>query len=227
MIVDDKNYTSKSEIVINQNIGIWVYNTRDYTNSYGSVKVYNNTVIDSHSWNIFVAEANGFNSVKIYNNASILYDQIGDKHAYDQGEFLPHGNWTIDNNHYWTKGGSPKVYAGWKTNCVTTDPKLLGEVIHGIDWDGQSGATYISAIGFSNHLYLAADSGLINAGKILGTGYENMFLTIGTDFNASPNAITIKKKSQPVESNWTIGAIVRSGEAPLSSPNNLEIGPKL
>jgi len=208
-------------IVINRSMGIWAYNTRDYTNPYGSVKIYNNTVIDSHYSNIYVAEANGFNSVKIYNNTSVLYDQIEANHVFDQEDFLPHDNWTIDNNHYWTTGGSPTVDVDWQTNYVTADPKLNGEPA--VDWDGQSGGNYISAIDFSTHLSLAADSGLINAGKILGPGYGNIFLTTGTDFNASPDKITIQKISQPVESNWTIGAIVCGGGTPISPPVGLSI----
>jgi len=46
------------------------------------------------------------------------------------------------------------------------DPKLLGEA-EGVDWDGQTGSTYFSDIIFDEHLYLSADSGLINAGKDL------------------------------------------------------------
>lgn len=197
-------------IIINKGIGIKCYADidRDPSHHYGLVKIYNNIIIDSHTGNFYTGQfPSEFDEVHIYNNSSILYDQVGAYHAGGQVD----AGWTIDNNHFWTTGGSPTVASGWQTNMVTTDPKLPGEDIHAIDWDGQSGATYYKDIDFDTHLYPPADSGLIGTGKTLGVGYENTFLTQGTDFGDLPDTETFEFADQPT--NWDIGAIVRSDAA--------------
>ena len=50
---------------------------------------------------------------KIYNNASIFYDQTGATHVEDDAVQYPSG-WTIDNNAFWTTGGSPIVDSNWR-----------------------------------------------------------------------------------------------------------------
>jgi len=212
-------------IVINRSFGVRIFSPEDPENPFGSVKIYNNTVIDSHNCNMYVAHPEEFTSIKIYNNSFILYDQTGARHVLDYQNFLPHANWTIDNNHFWTTGGSPTVDVGWRTNYIITDPKLPGEP--SIDWDGQSGATYYKNIDFNTHLYPPADSALVNAGKTLeSAAYETMFLTKGTDFDTLPNTPTYQRVSQFDAPNWSIGAIVRGVGSPISSPTGLETKPK-
>ncbi|MCD4769775.1 MAG: right-handed parallel beta-helix repeat-containing protein [Bacteroidales bacterium] len=210
-------------IVINRGFGIRVYDM----DGDKSIKVFNNLCIDN-GYNYYFDDPGDATNGYVYNNSSILYDRVDKVHTAKSITF-PRANWTIENNHFWTTGGSPTVDDGWTTNYVIADPKLPGEPA--IDWDGQSGATYYKDIDFNTHLYPSADSVLINAGKILGVGYENMFLTTGTDFNTLP--FTIQRTSQPVESNWTIGAIVRRGsgtplepptdQTPLEPPTDLNI----
>lgn len=211
---DNTNATAEvyGNIVINRRYGIYV---SDYVNvpqdPWGAIKIFNNTVIDSDAINYYIHDykavlsGNGF----IYNNSSILYDRPGSTHVLDQDNPIDLSTyWTIDNNHYWTIGGSPTVDSDWQTNMVTTDPKLPGEDVHGINWIGQSGATYYKDIDFDTHLYPPADSGLVGTGKTLGVGFENTFLTLGTDFGDLPDTQTFNLLDQPA--NWDIGAIVRS-----------------
>jgi F5/8 type C domain-containing protein len=179
----------------------------DTENPFKSIKIYNNTVIDSILGNYIIAQPEEFTNGYIYNNSSILYDRIDAIHG-GHGATFPHANWTIDNNHFWTTGGSPTVDDGWTTNYITTDPKLPGEP--SIDWDGQSGTTYYKDIKF-NDIYPSADSPLINAGKTLDAGYNNIFLTEGTDFGALPDEAAFKTASQTGHGNWEIGAFVYTG----------------
>ena len=137
-------------IVINRYFGIWFDDVGDRS-PWGSVKIYNNTVIDSHKTNYVigddydvVAAGQGF----IYNNASILYDRTGASHAADWGDPSGLSNyWQITDNAFWTTGGNPIVDPDWRKNYVTNDPKLAGEEDRlSVDWDGQSGMTYYKDI---------------------------------------------------------------------------------
>jgi len=219
-------------IVIGRNYGIRVYTDDVDHDAFGTVRIYNNIIIDSYTDNIRFSDSaspnNGENladALYFYNNASILYDRVGSGHATDN--FLPNAGFIIDNNAFWTTGGSPNVDSDWRTNYVTGDPKLYGEEKGSpVDWDGQTGPTYYSNIEFSD-ICPDTDSALIGAGKTLGSGYENMFLTTGTDFSALPYTTTIQRTSQSVESNlMTIGAIVPGGGTPINPPMNLTISPK-
>lgn len=199
-------------IVINRYYGIYAKNSIDSGNPFKSIKIYNNLVIDCSDGNYIVSQPEEFTEGHIYNNTSILYDRTGAIHGGHAATF-PHVNWTIENNHFWTTGGSPTVDDGWTTNYVTTDPKLPGEDVHGIDWDGQSGATYYKDIDFDTHLYPPADSPLVGSGKTLGAGYDDSFLTKGTDFGDLPDTETFVLADQPT--NWDIGAIVQ-GASPYT-----------
>ena len=186
-------------IVINRNYGIWIFNSNDTDNPFGSVKIYNNLVIDSHVSNIRLADPDEFTSLTFFNNSSILYDRTGSDHA---DSVTPGSGWDIDHNHFWTKGGSPNVPTAWQANHVTTDPKLPGEPA--LDWDGLSGSNYYHMIDFGKHLYIPPDSNLANAGKILGSDYNSTFLTEGTNFSN----FDFRKISQPNSAKWCIGAII-------------------
>ena len=219
-------------IVIGRGYGIQIVSPEDPGNPFGSVKIYNNTVIDSRDYNMYVAHPEEFSSIQIYNNSFILYDQTGTTHVLDYQDFLPNANWTIDNNHFWTAGGSPTVDADWRTNYVIADPKLPGEP--SVDWDGQTGATYFSDIDFNTHLYPPADSALVDAGKTLGFGYISTFLSYGSDFATLPDKdkAIFKTAYQADHGNWDIGAIaiVRGdgtpiSPAPISPPTGLETKP--
>ena len=63
-------------IIINNNVGIWIFNNQGTkADKFGSVKIYNNLIIDSHEANIRAFDHWQFTDMKIYNNASILYDR--------------------------------------------------------------------------------------------------------------------------------------------------------
>ena len=173
----DGTFDIYGNIVINKNFGIWMFMAEDEGNQFALVKVYNNLIVDSHNSNIRLTDPEDFAAGYIYNNASILYHQTDATHVSD-GDTLPHVNWTISNNAYWTDGGSPTVDANWQTNYIITDPLLPGEAL-AVNWDGQTGATYFSDIKYTTHLYPTAGA-LIQAG--LDHAFEQTFLTTGTDF---------------------------------------------
>ena len=215
-------------VIINNNIGIWIFNNRG-TNAdkFGSVKIYNNLIIDSHVANIRALDHWQFTNMKIYNNASILYDRTNAKHVQDGDESYPAG-WTIDNNAFWTSGGSPTVRSNWRKNYVTSNPKLPGEEVYHIDWDGQTGATYWKNITINKHLFPQSNSSLFNSGKNL-SGYNATILTYGSDFTKLPGTATFATATQPNTDNWDIGALSRRGvtspiQTPvIPAPNNLRI----
>ena len=191
-------------IVINRGYGIQLYcydggDTSCGQGPYGSIKIYNNTIIDSRNINLMITNPDEFLAVYIYNNSSILYDRLSSKHAnmVDIGV-----NWDIDYNHFWTKGGSSNVPNVWRTNCVISDPELPGEPL--VDWDGLTGSNYYNKIDFGKHLNISPDSHLVSAGKILGSGYSSMFLSAGTDFSK----FKFKLQSQPKSAKWCIGTII-------------------
>ena len=208
-------------VIINNNIGIWIFNNRG-TNAdkFGSVKIYNNLIIDSHVANIRALDHWQFTNMKIYNNASILYDRTNVKHVQDSDESYPAG-WTIDNNAFWTSGGSPTVRSNWRKNYVTSNPKLPGEEVYHIDWDGQTGTTYWKNITINKHLFPPSNSSLFNSGKTL-SGYNSTILTYGSDFTKLPGTSTFVTATQPNTGNWDIGSLSRRG---VTSPIQTQIIP--
>ena len=206
-------------LVINRYHGIYANNHNVKSNgAFKSIKIYNNLVIDCSLSNYYVSFPEGFDAGYVYNNSSILYDRTTSKHTNNNLD----AGWDVDNNHFWTTGGSPVVGAGWQGNYVITDPKLPGEP--SVDWDGQSGATYYKDIDFNTHLYPPADSPLFNTSKPLGAGYSSTFLTYGTDFGTLPDKATFKTVSQADYGNWDIGAICNtSGVTPLDSPKDFKL----
>ena len=188
-------------IVINRGFGIRVYDM----DGDKSIKVFNNLCIDN-VYNYYFDNPGEVTKGYIYNNSSILYNRVDKAHTAKSTTF-PHPNWTVDNNHFWTKGESPIVDDGWRTNMITGDPKLSGEPT--TDWVGQSGPTYYKDIKFSD-LYPLPGSALFGSGKSLGVGFDNVFLTKGSDFSTLPDNPKFNLALQPEYGNWDIGAIVPS-----------------
>ncbi|MCK5475091.1 MAG: right-handed parallel beta-helix repeat-containing protein [Candidatus Pacebacteria bacterium] len=195
-------------IVINRLKGIFFAAYNGSVAPWKEIHIYNNTIIDSSGANMVISEpahdmvavGKGF----IYNNTSILYDITGSIHVADWSDPPALSTyWTIENNHFWTTGGSPTVDTDWQTNMITTDPQLTGEPL--IDWDGQSGPTYYKDIKFSDVIPLAGSS-LIGSGKTLDASYNKTFLTQGTDFSALPNLTNFTLSSQ-TDGSWDIGAV--------------------
>ena len=218
--------------IINKYHGLAFANYVTSDSKWDFIRFYNNTIIDSEVYNLYlenynmVASGQGF----IANNASILYDRTSSTHAIDIGEPADLSKyWIIDNNAFWTDGGSPTVDSDWKSNYVTGDPKLAGEEQGSpVAWTGQSRSTYYKDFTFYD-VTPNSDSALINAGKTLGAGYETKFLTHGTDFSKLPNIPTFQRASQPNSAKWSIGAIVIFGtpisEHTMSAPSGLIIEP--
>ena len=207
-------------IIINRNNGIEIYELVGDTNDaqpWGPIKVYNNTIIDSHASNFKVSSTHKvFPDVKIYNNASILYDQKNARHVVDA---LPDRvGWEIENNAFWTKGGSPNVINGWRNKYVVLDPKLPVRA-----WTKQSGTHYYYGISFAD-IYPPTDSSFVGSGKQLENSYNKNLLTNGSDFSALPQKANFQLKTN---SN-TIGAITRESISSnftntISTPENLRI----
>jgi hypothetical protein len=187
-------------IMINRAHGMQFFCSEDCTNPFGSVKIYNNLVIDSHFMNYPFRDLGEAAAGYAYNNVSIYYDRTGKSHS----SHSAHANWTFSNNAFYPVDRTNFVGNGWTSNYVTTDPKLPGEPA--LDWDGITGPNYFYKINFENHLYISPSSSLANAGKILGSGYNSMFLTAGTDFSK----FKFQTISQPSSAKWCIGAIIPS-----------------
>ena len=197
-------------VIINRWNGLRVYNG----NSTGAIRVYNNTVIDSQNNNFTIGDASEFNSGTWYNNASILYDQTDEVHVADDGS-IPHANWTIEYNAYWTAGtGDPTIDADWDDYEVVTDPKLYGEPA--VNWDGQTTGDPRSKIEFAD-IYPESDSSLIDAGKTLT--YDDDFLSTGTDFSVLPATQTFTLLDQDMRGDgWEIGAAVYDSDPVTGDP---------
>ena len=207
-------------LIINRNHGIEIYELVGDTNDaqpWGPIKVFNNTIIDSHTGNFKVSSKHKvFPDVKIYNNASILYDQKNARHVIDA--LTDRVGWDIENNAFWTTGSSPNVSVGWRNKYVVSDPKLPGR-----GWTKQSGTHYYFGISFAD-IYPPSDSSLVGSGKQLEDSYVKNLLTNGTNFNALP----YKAEFQLKTSSNTIGALTRgsissNSNNTLSSPENLRI----
>ena len=218
---DNSNATIEiyGNIIINRKVGIKIYNG----DGLGEIRVFNNTIIDSVQGNLVVDDVEEFNAAYIYNNTSILYDRTGATHVADYSNLLPHANWTIENNHFWTTGGfdctTDLEYAGFDDYCKDGDPKLAGEEQGSpVDWDGQSGATYYKDITIAD-VTPNSESGLINTGLSLGAGFATSFLTTGTDFGDLPGTVTFVTASQIDYLPWDIGAYVYKGSGPAPSGN--------
>ena len=221
---DNSNATVQiyGNIVINRRTGIKLYNGEGL----GEIRVFNNTIIDSEIGNIVVNQPSEFEAGYIYNNTSILYDRTGATHVADDAGQLPHANWTIENNHFWTTGGydctTDLEDAGFDDYCKDGDPKLYGEEKGSpVNWDGQSGATYFSDITFAD-VTPYSGSGLIDTGKTIP--YEDTFLSNESDFAVLPTTVNFVTEQQSHDSKWDVGAIIFSNsEAGLKPPVGLQI----
>lgn len=195
-------------ICINCYMGIYAKNTLDTKDPFKSIKIYNNTVVDCSHGNYVVSQPDEFLEGHIYNNSSILYNRPDSRHG-GYGNTFPHPNWTIENNAFWTKNGDTVVDDGWLNNAIIADPLLPGGNI--IDWTGQSGDTYFSDIKFSD-ICPPKNSPLMGTGKPLNSGFDNVFLTHGTDFSTLPDLIKFNLVTQPETGGWDIGAAINLGD---------------
>lgn len=134
-------------VFINSKYGVrfWEIYSPFSDDPFQSVQVYNNVTIDPSGWGFWVADPEIVDDCDYYNNSSIIIDNQSAVHANtDSSSDLPHANWSITGNHFWTEGGSPSVPSAWQTGMDTSDPDLAGQST--VDWDGQSGPTYYKDI---------------------------------------------------------------------------------
>jgi hypothetical protein len=218
---DNSNATVEiyGNTVINRYIGI----KYSLGTGLGELRVYNNTVIDSVNMNFAVNNPDQVSAAYYYNNVSILYDRSGDKHVTDYGTNPGAGiNWYIDNNAFWTTGGSPMVDFSWQTNFVTTNPRLYGEEIAGVDWDGQAGTTYYKDITLTDVTPISGP-GLIDTGKTIP--FEETYLSNGSDFSVLPTTVNFFTQRQSHDGKWDIGAVIFSDseEGIIKPPVGLQI----
>ncbi|MCK5292845.1 MAG: right-handed parallel beta-helix repeat-containing protein, partial [Thermoplasmata archaeon] len=193
-------------IIINAKYGIKLGSPVDRGNPYGFVKIYNNTMIDCEA-NWCFSQPEEFSNVYIYNNSSIHYNKAC-AHIINWDISEGYNGWNISHNHFYPVDNINTVLPIFTNNYLTMNPKLIGGDI--VDWTGQSGPTYFKDIKFSD-LYPMADSPLIGSGKPLGIGFDNIFLTKGSDFSTLPNVPKFILAMQPEVGNWDIGAIITSG----------------
>jgi len=197
-------------VFINLWYGIRFFNPEDTGNTMSSVKIYNNTVIDSHVANYTFNHPDDAGTGYFYNNASVLYDQAGSTHISDSGVF-PNAHWNIGHNAFWTTGGSPSVDVNWQTNYVTGDPLLDGEEVSDIDWDGLTGS-YYTAVNASDVYSSDPASSLDGTG--FNHGFDDTQLTADHDFASGENSL-----GENTAPKW-IGAIITasSGSEPAGGP---------
>lgn len=189
-------------VIVNRRTGIWFFCNRECNNPFGSVKIYNNLIIDSNAENIRVSNPEEATVSYVHNNSSIRYDTTG-RHT----TAVSDAGWTISHNAFYPENESNAVGAGWTLNYITDDPGLPGEPA--IDWTVQSGATYFSDIVFDTHLYPNSDSPLINSGIAL-PGFDESFLTYGSDWGDLPDMATFNTVRQTDHGSWDIGAAIFS-----------------
>jgi hypothetical protein len=177
-------------VVINRTVGIWFYSSEDPNNPLNSINIYNNTVIDSVEANYRFYHSQEANAGDVYHNSSILYDRPNSKHVQLDTTF-PSTNWTINNNHFWTNGGSPVVASAFRNNYDTRNPKLMGEP--SINWIKQTGATYYMNINPILHLNPPSDSPIYGMSPLLTMDIEEFINALSasisppSDFRSSAN----------------------------------------
>jgi len=198
--------------------GIQIYDVFEYGTP-DTIKIYNNTIIDNW-YNFYAGNTANFSSVTVYNNAFVRYDTTGD-HIYDEQSGEESGYWTIDNNAFWTTGGSPTVDADWQTNYVITNPRLYGEETTALNWDGlDSGDPRLDGVNVEFiDLLPESDSSLIDAGNKTLAGYDDDFLSTGSDFDDLPTTATFTLLDQDVRgTSWEIGAYVYDSDPVTGDP---------
>jgi len=194
-------------VIVNRSVGIWVFNhpTAGPGDRFGPVKIFNNTIIDSHAANFRVGNLDQFTDVKIYNNASLFLDRPGGRHVQVFSKIPFHAGWSIENNAFWSAGAETVVDEAWRKGAITADPRLAGEPA--VDWDGQRGAGYCFGITLAN-TYPLAGSSLIDSGRALA-GYDTMFMTVGSDFSGLPETANVILADQGKSgTGWDIGALI-------------------
>ena len=112
-------------VVINRTYGIRIRQQWGSDEAVDSMKIYNNTVIDSSTWNYELYMGNDTaDAGYFYNNASIFYHRP-EKHVNDDATSKT--NWTISHNLYWTPGIPAEVDSDWNTSYQRDNPLLAGE----------------------------------------------------------------------------------------------------
>jgi len=125
------DYEVHDNIIINRDVGFWFF-TEDYSNHWGSIKIYNNLVIDSVVVNYRMRNAYTATIGQFTNNSSVFYDSTALDHMDDDSSW-PDSGWTISGNHFWHSGiVTGDIDSDWTGTMDITDPELLGATT--TDW---------------------------------------------------------------------------------------------
>ena len=155
-------------VIINRHFGLHqhINKAQGCYDPFKWAKVYNNLFIDSVNCNLGVFDPDNYlDYVNVYNNSSLLIKRTNGFHAKDGGK-LPHSDWTITGNHFWTKGQStPTVPSAWKGNWNIKDPQLLGQDT--VNWTSLTGPNYWRAINPIKHLNPPSSSPIHNLNPVL------------------------------------------------------------
>lgn len=149
-------------------------------NPFKRVDIYNNLFIDNSGSNLSVLDPEEIiEYANVNNNSSVFIDRAGEstpRHVIG-GHFFPHQKWTIEKNHFWTKGKStPSVPSAWKYSWNTNDPQLLGQ--NTVNWTGLSGPNYWRAINPVKHLNPPPSSPIHNLNPVLTLDIDQFINTI-------------------------------------------------
>ena len=222
------DYEIYGNIIIAQSYGIYLaLEGVWYRDTLGSLKIYNNTIIDSLTANWYVNTGSStadYGNCQIYNNASMFFDNSGKSHIIEgpNSDYVTN-NITISDNFYWDELAQSygSVDGDWDTNYKTGDPLLPGEAVP-INWDG---IATVATLDFDTHLLPPDNSALVdNGADISGWASDLTFLTIGTDFNDLTGTETFTTAEQDVDASWDLGAII-STTADVTAPTTVSSGP--
>jgi hypothetical protein len=197
-------------IVIGRQAGIRVMNREKVLGK--EAYIYNNTLIDNaHN---FMISAPEYWTIKAKNNLSVVYDTAHSTHLVCWGDS---SKWDIGPNQ-WNFAPEDKDWYS-KTRDEISDPEL-GKTS---GW-----STLGSSVDFSfKDLIPVINSTAIDNPKAIilskYSGFQEKFLTSGTDISKMPNDPKFKKNSQSSGGeNWNFGAIVRMDIA-FDEPENEQL----
>lgn len=207
------NYQYYGNVTINTETSLWVHANAEFDNPWNKLLYYNNLSIDpiSRSYVVFYPEL--FGQANIYNNSSLLIKRTDGQHAnIGGGEIpsLPHPNWNITGNHYWTKGAAtPTVPSAWRGSWNTVNPQLLGQDT--VNWTGLTGVNYWKSVNPVLHLNPPLGSPIYGLNPLL-TMDINAFVETIEDYH-----LTGQGETDPVEIIYSISPF-GTGDLKTGSP---------
>ena len=201
-------------IIINRNYGLRAYCSAD-CDPYGSVKFYNNTVIDSLTESFRIKDVAAFPTLAFYNNISVFYDNASDNIPHRLTDSDDTSGWSISNNLYYATSGTHTIDDDFQNNYVTTDPTLPGNAA--LDFGALASVAYAAGVvsipvDYTTQLYPVT-------GDTIQGGYdhafEQTFLTTGTDFENVLNGSSAFTEAEQHLTLQDIGSWARGTSEPV------------